>query len=221
MTLETLKKVRLYYPGALGVILALVYYFGDKINSVSDLMQSGNSITLTSSIAIISIFLIGCLYNTIKLRNLIWGPIVRKTNVNIVSQLYSIAEIKLVKNLSAEQNKEVLDSVFYPIIDNDNTLSIKSNIVKENGVMTTCVIDTFILTLIFDLVWLCSSIIAVKKINLLVGVVFAVTILSILIIYLRYKNHINLSNDQLRVIRNNYKTKCKELLGPLQSSLNA
>ena len=46
MSLETLKKVRLYFPGTLGVILAAVYYFGADISSIKDLFLNGSAISL-------------------------------------------------------------------------------------------------------------------------------------------------------------------------------
>ena len=220
MSLENLKKVRLYFPGTLSVILAAVYFFGGEINSIKDLFQNGSAISLTSAIALVTIVLLGFSYNTLRLRDIIWSPLVHAVNANIVTKLFSIAEIQNVRRLSDAQNKEILNSVFYPIVDNDNSLSIKSNIVKENGVMTTCVIDTFILTLIFDIIWIVSSLITHTKVNLLVIVVFIVTIVSILLIYLRYKNHLCLSNEQLGVIRNNYRARCTELITPFQRFLN-
>lgn len=220
MSLETLKKVRLYFPGTLGVILAAVYYFGADISSIKDLFLNGSAISLTSSIALVAIILIGFFYTSIGLRDIIWGPLVHAVNANIVTNLFAIANIQNVRRLSDAQNKEILNSVFYPIVDNDNTLTIKSNIIKENGVMTTCVIDTFILCLVFDIIWIISSLITHSKVNLLVIIVFIVTALSTVLIYLRYKNHLCLSNEQLGIIRNNYRTKCTELIMPFQRFLN-
>ena len=220
MSLESLKKVRLYFPGILGIVLAAVYFFGGEIESIKDLFVNGSAISVTSTIALVTIILIGFFYNTLRLRDIIWGPLVHAVNANIVTTLFTIANIQNVRRLSDAQNKEILNSVFYPIVDNDNTLTIKSTIVKENGVMTTCVIDTFILSLIFDIIWIISSLITQTKVNLLVIIVFSVTALSTVFIYLRYKNHLCLSNEQLGIIRNNYRARCTELITPFQQFLS-
>lgn len=164
MELNTLKNIRLVYPGFLATILLGVWLMENDASSIKDLVIIG--VTIKSEAIIPGFFvLFGALYYAFSARNIIWKPAMKKVADNINSQLLSIAGLKSSVILSNSQKSSFQHCVFYHFIDTDQSLTIKSSNVRQNGCILSCAVDTMLFLTVYIIILAVIAIITHTKLS--------------------------------------------------------
>lgn len=209
MDLNTLKRIRLMYPGFLATILLIVWLWENDISRIEDLMI--NSVTIKFEAIVPALFvLVGVVYYAFGVRGIIWKPAMKEVTDNINRKLLSIAGLEPSIPLSQSQKSSFEHCVFYHFIDKDESLTIKSANVKENGCILSCTVDTILLVTFYILILALIAVITQTKLSFSFWVAVLIDAISIPTFILLLRKHIALSNEQLGVIRTNYGEECKE-----------
>jgi len=143
MDLNTLKKTRLLYPGFLTIVLAIVWLLENDNSKMKDLVLNSVRLRFETVVSVL-ILLVGVVYYALGIRSIIWKPAMKKVTDNINRRLLSIAGLEPSIQLSRSQKSSLENSVFYHFIDNDQSLTIKSANIKENGCLLSCTVDTIV-----------------------------------------------------------------------------
>ena len=191
MEQTTLKYLRILIPGLifyLGFYPIFKYYFGD----VYDIKSLDFSFVTVISI------LIGGIYYQLNFQYLITSFSLKKINNNIFDHLVR-AYGKDINQYQKNELKQRHMTVFYRIIDNDESLKKKANNVYFNGIFWTSSADFFLFGLVF---WVIYRFIFsdVDDSRLFSDLFLSLAVLSIFLHVISVRKHITLSNDQLRFI---------------------
>lgn len=193
MEQTTLKYLRVLIPGIiflLGIYPIYNHYFKDIYDAKS---------LDTTYVTYLSI-LLGSIYYQLNIRYFLikWsGYLIDK---NIFTKLVTIHGGNVPdnqKNFIKSDRKYM--SIFYRILDNDESLKKKTNNVYFNGIFWTSTADSAILSFIFGLIyyyWLPD----VGNAAILSKMFFVISIASLILHVLSVMTHIKLSNDQLNFI---------------------
>lgn len=206
MTRTTLKFIRLFVPGLILVLefLPLLKFAGQsyKIN------EGWLSYSFLTLIAIG----IGAIYHINNVRYFVTNASHKRIDLNIMN---SLLRLYTKRTLTQEQHnylrdKKRLKSIFYFFIDNDKSLTAKSENVYFNGALWTSTADAFIISTFTSIVYIIAgTLILNQKEVWLWGILFGgIAIVAILLHVLTIFKHINIGNDQLEFIETN---KLKEL----------
>ncbi len=209
MDLNTLKKTRLLYPGFLTIVLAIVWLLENDNSKMKDLVLNSVRLRFETVVSVL-ILLVGVVYYALGIRSIIWKPAMKKVTDNINRRLLSIAGLEPSIQLSRSQKSSLENSVFYHFIDNDQSLTIKSANIKENGCLLSCTVDTMLLLTFYILILALVAVITNTVLSISFWVAAIIDFVTIPIFYLLLKKHIALSNVQLEVIRENYGDECKD-----------
>ncbi len=208
MKQETLKYLRVLIPGLL-VLVGCIPFFELVTPSI---MKELPFIKL-SYISLVSI-LIGSIYYQLDVSKLvtnfsfkIFGGNINKGILKIYNEPLNKEEKKYLSNHKNIRN------VFYNLVDNDNSLSIRSKNIYFNGIFWTSSADAFIISIIFIIIYSLSGIKNAEEIR----VIFSYTAgIALLLHIITVNKHVKLQVDQLDYIETNYynevKTKLNELL---------
>ena len=217
MKLDLLKKSRFLFPGIISFILGYVILK----NQIPDSNPFENYVYYLGCI------IISAIYYVFNIRDIIWEHIIKKRVIdryiaetidNIYNKKYISPNINCKFVLDKLFTKKVIASkkqkrVFFNCLDNSKNQSLKekSQIIMNNGVILTCLIDTQIITFFAIIILVVLKIInntlsIYSRLLTFIGIVF---ILGILIIFCT-KKHLILSNDQLEII--NEDKACREIL---------
>lgn len=202
MDQETLKKLRLFVPGCISVILGSYYYSILTGSDFSDFKIEEYSVPFLIAVVV------GTFYYLFEVRNIVTGYSHKRIDLNIKNNI-----IKLYPgNLTDEQlqflfQKNRLKDIFYKIVDNDESLKTKAKNVYFNGLIWTSTADYFIISLVFAVAFLVTIPFDPNKKNeLLIGAFLTVSsgfiflglhVLSVL-------RHIQLSNEQIEYIETHH-----------------
>lgn len=214
MEISTLKKIRLVYPGIVALLLVAMFVLEDGFTSIEDFLINPSSIDLEATFPIIFTLLFGTIYYALSVRNIIWKPCINKVVNNINSTLLKITGVDSSITLSKKQKRQ-LSYVFYDIVDNDNSLSIKSRIVMSNGSILSCSIDTFLFLTVAILFFTIRLIFFDKELGSLFWMIVAIDAVSILVFFPVLKKHMRLSDEQLEIIELNYNKKCHDKIAQI------
>ncbi|WP_127018620.1 hypothetical protein [Flagellimonas beolgyonensis] len=205
MDRKTLKFLRLLIPG-----LALIFVFLPIFKESGIEYRIGEG-WFVYSFLVIPALIIGSIYNMLDLRFFITGYSHRKIDLNITSSLLKIYN----KDVTQEQlnflkNKR-LKHIFYNIVDNDASLTAKSQLVYSNGIFWTSTADIFLISIFASLIYIAIGV-PMGNVKLWsYGILLAgIGLLSFLFHLLTVFRHINLSNDQLEYIETHYVKQLKE-----------
>ncbi len=210
MEQNTLKKLRLLIPGIIGVIIGTYYYFIITGQSFEKIEFEEYSIPLLIAIAF------GTLFYLTDIRFLITNFSHKKIDLNIKNHM-----IKLyTKSLTDEQKQFLyknnrLKSVFYNIIDNDESLKKKQTNVYFNGLIWTSTADLVLISFIFALVFLVSIMIFKEVADpLLMGgfILILISLISLVAHVLAFLKHIKLSNEQIEYIETHHINRVDEII---------
>lgn len=211
MELNTLKRMRLIIPGILILIVTFLFY----INSFQMIQRMVLEFKNTDILFIIAIIVFGALYYILDLRYKVFKHFLEKVHENIKDSLIKPFENEFTIDQIAQFKKgRLLLNIFYNIIDNDNSLSEKAKIVRDNGLIWTTSIDISIIFSISSIIFLIKYFFTVNELNDLIKaiILLVISIVSFSGIFVLTNKHIKLSNEQLECIVTIHKKKLKDKL---------
>lgn len=205
MTHDQLKILRLWLPG---VFLCVFYSLAGRITGEwSPLFVNLDDIKYSTPALIL-----GCLYYALPLREYSNRRYYDSVNENLRSRLVEISGLTDNKEMYS-WNK--MRSIFYIIIDNDNSLTIKSRQAYQNGLIWTTVAD---IRAISALSLVLSIVLLIHKVNnsgVLCAMFMTLVLVSYLFSYLITKRHIRIGNEQLEIIDQVYREKLQNEMAKL------
>lgn len=217
MQLKVLEKVRLFFPGVFSIMMAVYYQLSFNAKNVFELIDSDFEVSLSSiSFPSFLILMIGIFYYAYNIRNIPWKLVMKSVGNQINNALFSIAH-RNPNKVKKETKETIRNTVYYHIIDHDNSLTEKSKIIKHNGAVLSCLIDTIIICILYLVIVVIVSIIKSQFIigPFVLAIVFIV--LSIPAVFIVLNKHKSLVNDQLVIIKTYHSEECKnkiiEILG--------
>jgi len=200
MEQTTLKYLRVLIPGLI-ILIGLLPIKNELIGFGVNLDGLDYNYTILFAITL------GAIYYQLDIQRLITSPSYHLINKNIYDRLLKIYS----KEIDAKNKKHILNDgsymrVFYNIVDNDESLKQKANLVRFNGIFWTSSADIFIISLVYCCLYHYNIFIASNNIALskaLVIIMWAALFLHIISV----RKHIKLGNSQLKIIDQLYKTK--------------
>ena len=217
MEQNTLKKLRLLIPGIIGVIIGTYYYFIITGKSIQEIEFKEYSIPLLLAIVF------GTLFYLTDIRFLITNFSHKEIDLNIKNHM-----IKLyTKSLTDEQKQFLyknnrLKSVFYNIIDNDESLKKKQTNVYFNGLIWTSTADLVLISFLFALLFLVSIMIFKEVADpLLMGgfILILISLVSLVAHVLAFLKHIKLSNEQIEYIETHHINRVDEIIDGMVNNI--
>ncbi|MBS0379463.1 MAG: hypothetical protein JSS29_13320 [Proteobacteria bacterium] len=206
---ETLHWFRLITPGALAAFFALTLFSpalsGDYLAGVFHKWEG---------LVVVFCLLLGFPYRVFDVRKLFLGEFFKKINENIEDKL--LVTVRRERSLSENQEAFLRDDrrlidVFYRVIDNDESLKVRTAGIYFNGYLTTLGVDIFTVGSIAGLLHLIAwaSVGGIAQLDWAFGCL-AVAISSWVVFRQAIKRHLRLSNEQLSYIGNFNADKVRE-----------
>lgn len=214
MELDKLKSIRTYVPAV--ILCLLIQLF--NTNSYQDLkayFENLLAFDIENAAKLVVYVVFGFLYNSLKWRRPLFDYYLDKVQMNIKKRLLKILEAKESMNHSKQQ--KFIDSnlgmnIFYKIVDNDASLSIKSNIVKHNGALWSSLTDIALLSLVFCIVEIIRAVFLFESYYFIVaGITFLLCVLASILNHIAVNHHIELTNEQLDIIEQQFSEDVYEL----------
>lgn len=212
MDKKSLKILRLICPGLLFLLYALPLLFRTGfIKSINQLDDYTRYLCI-----LICIIALGAIYYILGVRNIFWRKIVMDLRNNIKNTFIDFfkSEIDIVHKIKSLSDLELM-SVFYKLIDDDDSLKDKQNDVRLNGLILTTVIDAQLLLLFFMPIYLLFCILE-KYYYFIVFVMILSAIIYLLLNLFKNKlkkKHFEYQNEQLIVIKMIHLDNLRKLLG--------
>jgi hypothetical protein len=216
MERSTLKFSRLLIPG-----LILIFEFLPMLSELKISYKIGDG-WFEYSFLIIPALVIGAIYHIYDVRFTITNISHRKIDLNITSSLLKVYN-KPISQLEYNYLKEKrLKHIFYNIIDNDASLSAKSQLVYFNGLMWTSTADLFILSIFSSIVYFVFGYWILNSDFLLhIGIIYAgFAAFSFCLHVLSIIKHYKLSNDQIEYIETHYRSELAKKIDTVISEMN-
>lgn len=193
MEQTTLKYLRVLIPGL--IILFGLLPINDQLHSFGINLNN-----YEYNYIIIIALLLGAIYYQLNIQHLITRPSHYLITKNIFDKLITISSCKL-----SDKQKEFIwknrfyINIFYNIIDNDESLKQKANIVRFNGIFWTTSADIFIISFLFTILYF-YEILPSPNFMALSKVFVVFMTLGIILHIISVIKHIKLSNKQLKYI---------------------
>jgi hypothetical protein len=215
MEQTTLKYLRIFIPGLTLYIIVQIFYCIVLKKEINEVNFSDLGWPLIISIVL------GVLYNSFDIRYNVTNYTHKKIDLNIKNHIINLYNGSLSPNQTQFLfQKNRLKQIFYKIIDNDPSLSIKKNNVFFNGLLWTSFADIFIITLFSSFLFILYGIFGSYETDNILkysGVLLIISLLSLLMHFQAFLKHVKLSNDQIEFIETNHINTVKELI---EKSLN-
>lgn len=216
MERKTLKFLRLLIPG-----LILIFEFLPMLNELKLSFKIGEG-WFTYSLLIIPALVLGAIYHISDVRYTVTNISHRKIDLNITSSLLRIYNKTLTQDELIYLNMKRLKHIFYNIIDNDASLSAKSQLVYFNGILWTSTADLLILSIFSSVVyfvlgyWVLGS-----EFIWHTGLIFTgLAAFSFWLHMVSITKHYKLSNDQIEYIETHFKADITNKIDNSLSEMN-
>lgn len=205
MDRKTLKFFRLLIPG-----LTLIFVFLPIFEESGIEYKIGEGWFVYSFLVIPAIVL-GSIYNMLDIRFFITEYSHRKIDLNITSSLLKLYNKELTQEQYNFLKNKRLKHIFYKIVDNDASLTAKSQLVYSNGIFWTSTADVFLISIFAAIIYIAVGVPIGNAYLWTWGIIIGgVGLVSFLLHLLTVFRHINLSNDQLEYIETHYVKQLKE-----------
>ena len=198
MEQTTLKYLRILIPGII-CLLGLYPIYQKYFTNIYEIKS------LEYSYFIFLSMILGSLYYLTDIQHLVTHYSYLKINNNILNKLIEYSEKPLDDKQKdyLKKDKKYLN-IFYKIIDKDETLKKKLANVYFNGIFWTSTADSFLLSLVFSIMYLVTC--GINKSIIYSKMFLLIAILSLILHVISVVRHINLSNEQLRFIKQFHQT---------------
>lgn len=218
--MTTLKVWRLLIPGILIVVL-FIFVIHENFNELSEFTKTLTNFGFVDKILVAVAVAVGVVYYICNIRGRLWNRYHKQIQDNIKNTLINPFR----HQFSSEQEDYLKDGrtlmhVFYHFIDNDKSLSEKSKRVRFNGLIWTSTVDFTIIAGVYSLIFWIKFGIQNNLYNLVMAVVLlALSLVSFRCIKLTTEKHISLSNEQLEIICQSYKSQLKVKLDEILQNM--
>lgn len=218
--MTTLKVWRLLIPGILIVVLS-IFVIHENFNELSEFTKTLANFGFIDKILVAVAVVIGVVYYIWNIRGRLWNRYHKQVQDNIKNTLVNPFR----HQFSSEQEDYLKDgrklmNVFYHFIDNDKSLSEKSKRVRFNGLIWTSTVDFTIIAGVYSLIFWIKFGIQNNLYNLVMAIVLlTLSLVSFRCIKLTTEKHISLSNEQLEIIRQSYKSQLKVKLDEILQNM--
>jgi len=201
MTKETLKALRIIVPGVISIVL--IYPLFMRELTVQSMLDVSCAVSIVGGLTL-GAFL-GGLYYILNLRR----PFIKRPTTdiqgNIKTQLLQMCDDDTSTEGERLREGRTLMHIFYDLVDNDASLTEKAKSVRLNGLMWSSSADAMAISLIASAIFTIAACFSSRAhysywaVLCLVTFIFAnVSLLTLT------KRHIDLSNQQLELIRLKY-----------------
>jgi hypothetical protein len=211
MEKKTLKIWRLFLPGVIFLLYSFPVLF--KTNLIESLRNSLGEYLFYSCILII-VIIFGGIYYIIGFRNIFWRKIVMSLHDNIrINFINYFQTNKAIINSIKNLNDSELMSIFYKLIDDDESLRDKQNDVRLNGLILTGVIDAQLISLLFLVIYVFFYLVK-KSLCYFYFLIASISLYLISELLKRklIKKHLEYQNEQLIAIKTIHLEKLKNIL---------
>src|SRR5260221_7542165 len=199
MERKTLKFLRLLIPG-----LSLILEFMPLLYLLKGNIKIGEG-WLTYSIIVIPSVIIGAIYYMADFRQFITRYSHRKIDLNITSSLLKIYNKPITQEQRNFLKEKRLKHIFYNLVDNDASLTAKSQMVYFNGIFWTSTAHIFLISIFSGIAYTAVGLnMGISNIWLTGILLLGVGLLSFSFHILTIFRHFNLSDDQLEYIETHY-----------------
>lgn len=212
MSQEALKWLRLFVPGVF-LFFVLPPLFLETLDWESLVERFSSVDVLRDSVAVV---LLGAVYNILNLRRPVLRKSLRRIDNNIKESLMRGCTGDIVISTAAEKLRKgrTLMNVFYRFIDRDPSLQEKAKRVRFNGLLWTSVADAATIGAFGAVTYLVAYGFRDRNhylaMALGLGMVFLVAYSLLMPLVVRH--HIDLSNEQLEFIDQQFRAElCAEL----------
>lgn len=208
MEQTTLKYLRMLIPGI------IVYLIGQSFYSIFTKVDFKDFNFGDIKIPLIVAISLGAIYYVTDIRFLVTNYTHKRIDLNIKNHIVNLYN----GNLTNTQRQYLfqnnrLKQIFYKIVDNDQSLSVKKNNVYFNGLLWTTFADIFIITLFGAIVILICTFFGdhqKSELRVFCFTLLLISIISLLFHVLAFFKHVKLSNDQIEFIETNHINTVKE-----------
>ena len=213
MSYETLKLFRLFIPGIL--IFTFLAYLRDFLLPefniyIPSILVDNDGLKYALYLSIFA--LAGVLYDSLRIRKILLDKLQPAINANISSTLFNAVKNDIdVSKINQEAKGKETMRVFWYFIDKDPSLSEKSKAVRFNGLLWSTSMDAVIISS-FSLLVFTIGLLGrhdISYIKLLLSSIIVVC-LSIKTLSAVHKEHIKLSDEQLKIITRRHKVELLE-----------
>lgn len=212
MEMRTLKKIRFFVPG---VILIIFYSILGWVTNLWEPFPTDNLNDLLYGIPVIIICVLYYSFNLTALSNRWWYDDV---NENLRLSLVKISELKDEREIYTWQKLRV---IFYKIVDNDISLSIKSERVYWNGLFWTSIADVRASAFIFIILSLVILSLGIGKAAWALVLYTVLFSASFFLSNKLTKKHKELGNEQMEMIEHFHKEQIKRELEEIANRSNS
>jgi len=213
MGMTALKIWRLIIPGIL-ILILLLFVIQESFTDLTKTFTSFQSNDIAYTILVIAV---GVFYYILNIRKLLWNPYLNRVQINIKNTLLSAYK----KPLNKQQKAYLIEGrklmiIFYHFIDNDKSLLEKAKRVRFNGLIWTSMIDLTIISSCGSLIFWVKLIIERHFYYLAMALILIIlALVSFGLIQLTTRHHLSLSNEQLEIICQSYKTQLEDKINEL------
>ena len=199
MEQTTLNNLRIIVPGSIFVVYAVI------LGAITKLFKlpTPDVDTLIKSVLVL---VIGAIYRFTPLRGWINRGHFDRVNENIRSRMVAMAGIVDDKT---KYPWSKLRRVFYDIIDNDESLKVKSRRVMFNGLLWTSAADVTAIGILFLGYSLVLIVSGVPNASYAAITYFACSLLGFIGSIKITENHVELGNEQLDLMEEKYATQIR------------
>lgn len=107
-------------------------------------------------------------------------------------------------------NWKEVKKVFYHLVDNDESLKVQANLAYDNGLMWTSAADTMIVSFIWMLISVMSSVMGVSNSETAILFFLVITLFAIFASIILTNKHKKIGDNQINIIKFLHKEKLKE-----------
>lgn len=211
MSQTTLKWLRLITPGAIIILFAAL------LGSATDLWilkLPKDAAELTSNLIII---VSGGIYYVLPFRNIANKKHMEKVTENLRVGLLRIAKVS---DDPKVYTWKAIRGIFFYLVDNDKSLTIKAKNAYFNGYIWTTLADVRALSIIFSIISLIVTYLNNQPMIPSAVMFLMIAVLSYFGSVAVTNQHIEIGNEQLEIIEHAYKETLKEKIGRVRERGN-
>jgi hypothetical protein len=210
MSQEALRRWRTFVPGVLIVIAVTLFVV--NVRSLADILKRnpwlGNGWFLAVAVPAIA-YVLGTLYYTLRLRKPVWNRFLGQIDDHIKTSLLRLCDedpVISAGQVQLRQGKGLLD-VFWRVVDSDESLLERAKRVRFNGLVATSFADVVTVGTVAVVAYVAAFGITQRFTYLLTAGIGAVLVLVAYFVLLPLvtRHHIELTEDQLRLLQRYYR----------------
>lgn len=211
MEYRTLSFFRILIPGLL-LVLFFMLLLTNNFNEIGNIFSYFRDFGVKDTFYVAVFLIFGAIYYICKLRDVLWNPFYIKVLNNIKNKLLG----PVIHMLTAEQKKTLkekrkLINIFYHFVDLDASLKEKAKRIRLNGLIWSSCVDLSTISFLTAIALLIKYFFAGNKYNIIMfSVLILLAVIALVLVIILTNRHISLSNEQLDIICQMYRSELVE-----------